>query len=113
MTDVFGHSTTPTAAPLSAGTAPTATYDRPGDESSAAHGAVHPEKVRVEEPRRHPLTYAGLALSLLALLLSIIALSRGGDGVHKVRVGNNDCVSVAQDTGPDALYCRTAALPGG
>jgi hypothetical protein len=109
MTDVFRDPATPSAAP----TATTATYDRTGYEPSAADPDTHPEKVRVEEPRRHPLTYAALTLSLLALLLSIIALSRGGDPVHKVRVGNNDCVSVAQDTGPDALYCRTAALPGG
>jgi hypothetical protein len=110
MTDVFGHSSGPATTST---TAPTATYDRTGYEPTAADTDAHTEKVRVEEPRRHPLTYAGLALSLLALLLSIIALSRGGDRVHKVRVGNNDCVSVAQDTGPDALYCRTAALPGG
>lgn len=110
MTDVFGQSTGPTATST---TAPTATYDRTGYEASAADNSVGGgEKVRVEEPRRHPLTYAALALSLLALLLSIIALSRGGGGPHKVRVGNNDCVSVAQNTGPDALYCRTAALPG-
>jgi hypothetical protein len=105
MTDVFGQ------------TAPTTTYDRTGYEPTTAdHTSTGPTvgKVRVEEPRRHPLTYAALALSLLALLLSIAALARGGDnGVNRVRVGNNDCVSVAQDTGPNALYCRTAALPGG
>jgi hypothetical protein len=109
MTDVFGQSTGPATTST---TAPTATYDRTGYEPSAADNSGGGEKVRVEEPRRHPLTYAALALSLLALLLAIIALSRGGDGPHKVRVGNNDCVSVPQDTGPDALYCRTAALPG-
>jgi hypothetical protein len=113
MTDVSGHPTGPaTTSTTASTTAPTATYDRTGYEPTAADTDAHTEKVRVEEPRRHPLTYAALALSLLALLLSVIALTRGG-GVHKVRVGNNDCVSVAQDTGPDALYCRTAALPGG
>jgi hypothetical protein len=108
MTDVFGH------------TAPTSTYDRTGYEPSPADGSTGTGagpmvgKVQVEEPRRHPLTYAALALSLLALILSIAALARGGDnGVNRVRVGNNDCVSVAQDTGPAALYCRTAGLPNG
>ena|SRR5690349_11269863 len=108
MSDLFGTT--------SASTAPTTTYDRTGYEPSAADrtgtgptiGNVH-----VEEPRRHPLTYAALALSLLALVLAIAALARGDNPVHRVRVGNNDCVSVAQDTGPAALYCRTGALPNG
>src|SRR4051812_10043165 len=104
MTDVFGQ------------TAPTTTYDRTGYEPTAADTGAGPRigSVQVEEPRRHPLTYAALALSLLALILSIAALARGGDNpVNRVRVGNNDCVSVAQDTGPDALYCRTGGLPNG
>jgi hypothetical protein len=109
MTDVFGQA--------SSAAAPTATYDRTGYEpSSADRTGTGPTigSVRVEEPRRHPLTYAALALSVLALILSIAALAGGGDdGVNRVRVGNNDCVSVAQDTGPDALYCRTAGLPTG
>ena len=108
MSDLFGTT--------SATSAPTATYDRTGYEASAADStSTGPAigKVRVEEPRRHPLTYAALALSLLALILSISALAGGDDPVNRVRVGNNDCVSVAQDTGPDALYCRTGALPNG
>jgi hypothetical protein len=108
MSDLFGTT--------SATTAPTTTYDRTGYEPTAADGtAAGPTlgKVRVEEPRRHPLTYAALALSLLALILSIAALASGDDPVNRVRVGNNDCVSVAQDTGPSALYCRTGGLPTG
>jgi len=106
MSDLFGQ------------TAPTTTYDRTGYEPTATDSpstSTGPRigNLQVEEPRRHPLAYAALALSLLALLLSIIALSRGGDnGVNRVRVGNNDCVSVSQDSGPAALYCRTGALPG-
>lgn len=103
MSDLFGQ------------TAPTTTYDKTGYEPTAAddRGGSHlGDKVQIEEPRRHPLTYAALGLSLLALLLSILALAKnGGDDVNRVRVGNNDCVSVAQDTGPAALYCRTAGLP--
>jgi hypothetical protein len=108
MSDLFGTTTGPSAA-----TAPTTTYDRTGYETSSADGPSI-GSVKVEEPRRHPLTYAALALSLLALILSIAALTRdtGGD-VNRVRVGNNDCVSVTQDTGPAALYCRTGGLPTG
>lgn len=93
--------------------APTATYDQPVGQQPAERQLLG-GKVQVEEPRRHPLTYAALGLSLLALLLAIVALTqKGGDDVNRVRVGNNDCVSVAQDTGPAALYCRTAGLPNG
>jgi hypothetical protein len=109
MSDLFGTT--------SASSAPTTTYDRTGYESSSADtkGSARSPlgDVHVEEPRRHPLTYAALALSLLALILSIAALASGGDDVRRVRVGNNDCVSVAQDNGPAALYCRTGALPNG
>jgi hypothetical protein len=112
MSDLFGTTS-------AAQTAPTTTYDRTGYESTSAdlpasHNGPSVGKVHVEEPRRHPLTYAALVLSLLALLLSIAALTRDtGHDVNRVRVGNNDCVSVAQDTGPAALYCRTGALPNG
>ena len=108
MRDLFG-TTSPS-------TAPTATYDRTGYEPTSADRTPSQSPladVRVEEPRRHPLTYAALALSVLALILSIAALTRGDDSVNRVRVGNNDCVSVAQDSGPAALYCRTGALPNG
>ena len=109
MSDLFGTT--------SASAAPTATYDKTGYEASAADRSTSRSPlgdVHVEEPRRHPLTYAALVLSVLALLLSIAALAKGnGDDVTRVRVGNNDCVSVAQDSGPAALYCRTGALPNG
>lgn len=66
--------------------------------------------VRPEEPRAHPVTYLALVLSLIALLW--LALSSGsGEGYQKVRVGSQDCVSVPQDAGPAALYCRTTATP--
>jgi len=103
--------------PRPAQTAPTTTYDRPGFEPTSADvPAAHAPmfgNLRIEEPRRHPLTYAALGLAILGLLLSIIALARpSGNDVRPLRVGNNDCVSVAQDTGPAALYCRTGGLPG-
>jgi hypothetical protein len=113
MSDLFGTTTASTAASA----APTATYDRTGYEPTASDRPglrSTLSDVQVEEPRRHPLTYAALVLSLLALLLAITALSTGnGSDVNRVRVGNNDCVSVTQDSGPAALYCRTGALPTG
>jgi hypothetical protein len=108
MSDLFGTT--------SASTAPTTTYDRTGYEPSSGDRTESRSPlsdVRVEEPRRHPLTYAALVLSVLALLLAMSALAKGDNPVHRVRVGNNDCVSVAQDTGPAALYCRTGTLPTG
>jgi hypothetical protein len=110
MSDLFG--TTSTSA-----SAPTATYDRTGYEPTSAD-RTDPGRtignVQVEEPRRHPLTYAALALSLLALILSIAALSTGNNSdIHRVRVGNNDCYTIDQTSGPGALYCRTGALPNG
>jgi len=121
MSDLFGTTNPVQAAPTTnpAQAAPTTTYERPTQDQSSAevpssHHGPSVGGLRVEEPRRHPLTYAALALSALALLLSIIALSRhSGNDVNRVRVGNNDCVSVAQDTGPAALYCRTGGLPNG
>jgi hypothetical protein len=109
MSDLFGTT--------SASTAPTAAYDRTGYEPTSTDRTAHRSPlsdVHVEEPRRHPLTYAALVLSVLALVLSIAALAGGGDnGPTRVRVGNNDCVSVPQDSGPAALFCRTGTLPTG
>ncbi|MFN2537385.1 MAG: hypothetical protein ABR549_04430 [Mycobacteriales bacterium] len=68
-------------------------------------------QVKAERLRDHPVGYAALALSLIALLwLAILSASSGDDGYQKVRVGSQDCVSVPQDTGPAGLYCRTAGI---
>lgn len=67
--------------------------------------------VRVEEPRRHPLTYLALGLSTLALILSMMALARD-DGPDRIRVGNNDCVVVdGEKDAPDSLFCNTSQVP--
>lgn len=76
--------------------------------------AVEPERhqppVQPEKPRQHPVTYAALALSVIALLwLAVLTANSGNDGYQKVRVGSSDCVSVPQDSGPAALYCRTGS----
>ena len=66
--------------------------------------------VTPEEPRRHPIAYVALGLSIIALLWLAVLSTKGGDHFQKVRVGSQDCVSVPQDNGPAALYCRTAGL---
>lgn len=73
--------------------------------TSRSTGPGHAGRVHAEEPRRHPVAYAALALSLLALLW--LAISSGSDdGYQRVRVGTQDCLSVPQDNGPALLYCR-------
>lgn len=67
--------------------------------------------VKPEKPTRHPIAYTALALSIISLLWLAVLSSSSGSDVQKVRVGNQDCVSVPQDNGPAALYCRTAGLP--
>jgi hypothetical protein len=70
---------------------------------------ARPGQLKPEEPRRHPVAYLALALSAVALLwLAVDAAAGSGDGYQKVRVGTQDCVSVPQDSGPAALYCRTS-----
>ena len=78
--------------------------EAPRDTSqSSAHTEIKPE-----QPRRHPVAYLALVLSLISLLwLTIWSATSGGDSYQKVRVGSQDCVSVPQDTGPAALYCRS------
>jgi len=93
--------------------------------STSAHDDVYPSastpprraasegpisEIKPEQPKRHPVAYAALALSIISLLwLAVLSASSSSD-VQKVRVGNQDCVSVPQDHGPAALYCRTSGL---
>lgn len=78
----------------------------PGDTARASART----EVKPEEPRRHPVAYLALVLSVISLLwLTIWSANSGGDSYQKVRVGSQDCVSVPQDTGPAALYCRTVS----
>lgn len=79
-----------------------ATTDRP-------HNPL--DNIVPEKPRTHPVTYAALALAALALLLSILAMSRGGDdGYRQVKIGANDCV-IGKQADADVLYCRAANVP--
>lgn len=89
------------AAPVPTATGPSST----GPSSAGRSGERHGERVKPEAVRRHPVAYAALALSLVALLW--LALTSGTDGGYqRVRVGTQDCLSVPQDAGPAVLYCR-------
>ena len=79
--------------------------------SSTPHpGGSGGPNVTPEKPRRHPIAYAALALGIISLIwLAILTSKVGDEGYQKVRVGTQDCVSVPQDSGPAALYCRTSS----
>ena len=85
-------------------------YPPPAD-GTAPHGRSALGDVHAERPQRHPIAYLSLLLSLIALIWLAVANSSHHD-YTKVQVGTQDCVSVPQDTGPNALYCRTAGLVG-
>lgn len=81
----------------------TTPYEPPTEQ----YAALSDDRVAPEAPRRHPVAYAAAALSALALVLSLVALtSDDGPQVRRVTNGTRDCVAVAQDRGPDLLYCR-------
>jgi hypothetical protein len=102
----------PVAEPASVGAAHDDVYPTTGTpprRSPLPQGGT--SDVKPEAPRRHPVAYLALALSIIALLwLAIWSSMSGGDDYQKVRVGSQDCVSVPQDNGPAALYCRTRGL---
>jgi hypothetical protein len=108
---------------------PTTTYPTnvPVDERNAAVYPTEPKpkgtrkvlagrsagEVHAEALKRHPVAYLALALSMVALLWLAIWSSMSGQdngGFQRVRVGNQDCVSVPQASGPAGLYCRTDAV---
>jgi hypothetical protein len=83
---------------------PTRQYPTTG---STLREPQHEEKVKPENPRHHPLAYLATLLSIIALILSILALSQDhGPTTRQVQNGEHQCVTVSQDHGPDALYCR-------
>lgn len=70
------------------------------------------DNIKPELPRTHPVTYLAVGLATLALLLSIFAISRGGDGggFRRVKVNGQDCViQMTGDT--DALFCAAGPQP--
>jgi hypothetical protein len=94
---VMGHPATDTGA---------ARVSAPPGPPSTFRSGKHPgERVQPEALRQHPVAYAALALSLIALLWLVVT-SGSHDSYQRVRVGTQDCLSVPQDSGPAVLYCR-------
>lgn len=87
---------------------PTQRYEPPTTElPTYEEQNVDSDSVHAEEPKNHPIAYLALLLSIVALLLSIYAATKdNGPTVRQVQNGDRDCVTVSQDSGPDALYCR-------
>ena len=111
---------TESPAPTTAIPVPENLHSTPAHDDVYPTGSTPPRRVtsqspvsdiKPEQPKRHPVAYAALALSVIALLWLAVLSSRSGNDFQKVRVGNQDCVSVPQDNGPAALYCRTEGLP--
>jgi hypothetical protein len=79
----------------------------PGPTSVRGPAATHATAVRPEDPKRNPVTYVALAIALLALLLSLVALTRDS-GPDQIDVGGKRCI-VQHIDGNDAntLFCQT------
>ncbi len=93
---------------LPTGGAGTATAPTPPPvEVRGSTGSSHHVDVRPEDPKRNPVTYAALAIALLALLLSIVALTRH-PGSRQVDVGGKRCIVERIDgNDADTLFCQT------
>jgi hypothetical protein len=87
------------AAPTAAPGAPVAV--RGPSSSSDLHD------IRPEDPKRNPITYLALGIALLALLLSLFALTRD-TGPKQVEVGGRRCIVDRIDGNKtDTLFCQT------
>jgi hypothetical protein len=79
----------------------------PAAASVRGPSATHGSAVRPEDPKRNPVTYIALGIALLALLLSVVALTRDS-GPDQIDVGGKRCI-VQHIDGYDAnsLFCQT------
>ncbi len=74
----------------------------PATEHAGSRDAVRPE-----DPKRNPITYLALAIALLALLLSLVALTRD-NGPQQIDVGGKRCIVDRIEGNPaDTLFCQT------
>jgi hypothetical protein len=80
---------------------------RPSEVRGSTSATGHHTEVRPEDPKRNPITYLALAIATLALLLSIVALTRDS-GPDQIDVGGKRCI-VDRIPGNDAdtLFCQS------
>ena len=82
------------------------TVDLRADEVPETRPSSYADEIRPENPKRNPVTYAALAIATLALLLSILALSRD-TGPDQVQVGDKRCiVDRIEGNDADTLFCQ-------
>ena len=74
----------------------------PAEHHSSPLGDVRPE-----DPKRNPMTYLALGIALLALLLSLIALTRD-TGPNQIDVDGRRCIIDRIDGNEaDTLFCQS------
>ena len=65
------------------------------------------QEVRPEDPKRNPVTYVALGIALLALLLSLLALTRD-TSPDQIDVGGKRCiVDRIEGNEADTLFCQS------
>jgi hypothetical protein len=105
MHDVGGPAADPAQVPLQQPTVPIPTTYAPPPTAHADHGGRR--EVRPEDPKRNPVTYVALAIAVLALVLSLVALGRH-TGPHQIDVGGRRCiVDRIEGNKADTLFCQT------
>lgn len=72
-----------------------------------ASSSSGPLDVRPEDPKRNPVTYVALGIALLALLLSLLALTRD-NSPDQIDVGGKRCiVDRIEGNEADTLFCQS------
>jgi hypothetical protein len=98
-----------------AGARPLGPSGEPGQEDRSLlgdrSGGGKAGEIRPEGLKGHPVAYTALLLSVLSLLWLAVQSASDEAGYQQIRVGTQDCVTVPQDTGPAALFCRTTETP--
>jgi hypothetical protein len=91
--------------------APTATAGAPAGPAPVAVRGSTPggdlHDIRPEDPKRNPITYLALGIAVLALLLSLFALTRD-TGPNQIDVGGRRCIVDRIDGNKaDTLFCQS------
>lgn len=79
----------------------------PAVEVRGAAGNGPLDEIRPEDPKRNPITYLALGIALLALLLSLLALTRD-TSPDQIDVGGKRCiVDRIEGNEADTLFCQS------